>query len=208
MPIVEYEGQIYNTIQIFSQCWLKENINVGVMIMGDEEMINNDTIEKYCYNNSLDSCTVYGGIYRWNEMMQYVTQEGAQGICPPDWHIPTDDEWKILEGTVDSQYGIGDSIWELIGWRGFDAGINLKSTSGWYSNGNGADLFGFTGLPGGWYYTGGDFTNIKMSANWWTSTESSIEDVWNRFLEFNWPNVIRFGNSPKEYGQYVRCLKD
>jgi len=38
----------------------------------------------------------------------------------------TDDEWKILEGTVDSQYPVGDTIWNNKGWRGFDAGLNLK----------------------------------------------------------------------------------
>jgi len=32
IPTVSYEGQVYNTVQIFSQCWLKENLNVGTMI--------------------------------------------------------------------------------------------------------------------------------------------------------------------------------
>jgi len=32
-PIVEYEGRIYNTIQIFNQCWLKENLNAGQELM-------------------------------------------------------------------------------------------------------------------------------------------------------------------------------
>ena len=35
-PTVEYEGQVYNTIQIFSQCWLKENLNAGLMINGNQ----------------------------------------------------------------------------------------------------------------------------------------------------------------------------
>jgi hypothetical protein len=70
-PIVTYEGQVYNTIQIFSQCWLKENLNVGTMIPGTREMSNNSVIEKYCYNNEQDSCTKYGGLYQWDEMMQY-----------------------------------------------------------------------------------------------------------------------------------------
>ena len=65
--------------------------------------------------------------------------------CPIGWHLPTDDEFKILEGTVDSQYPVGDPIWNNTGARGYDAGLNLKSTSGWYYNGNGADLYGFNG---------------------------------------------------------------
>jgi len=68
-PTVTYEGQVYNTIQIFSQCWLKQNLNVGTMIPGNQEMADNDTIEKYCYDNEHDSCTKYGGLYQWDEMM-------------------------------------------------------------------------------------------------------------------------------------------
>jgi len=127
-PTVEYEGQVYNTIQIFSQCWLKENLNVGTMIPGPQEMSNNSMIEKYCYNNEQDSCTKYGGLYQWGEMMQYTSQQGVQGICPSGWHLPTDEEWKVLEGAVDSKYGIGDSTWDDLPDRGYDAGTNLKTT--------------------------------------------------------------------------------
>jgi uncharacterized protein (TIGR02145 family) len=129
-PTVEYEGQVYNTIQIFSQCWLKENLNVGEMIPVTMEQSDNGTIEKYCYNNEPDSCAKYGGLYQWQEMMQYTAQQGAQGICPPGWHLPTDEEWKVLEGAVDSQYGIGNPEWDENDYRGYDAGTNLKSTSG------------------------------------------------------------------------------
>ena len=61
-------------------------------------------------------------------MMQYSTIPGIQGICAEGWHIPTDNEWKLLEGTVDSQYGVGDTIWDLEGDRGYDAGGKLKET--------------------------------------------------------------------------------
>ncbi|MBP6979046.1 MAG: hypothetical protein KBB71_12115 [Lentimicrobiaceae bacterium] len=40
--------------------------------------------------------------------------------------MPTDNEWKILEGTVDSQYGVDDPEWDRMEYRGFDAGGNLK----------------------------------------------------------------------------------
>jgi uncharacterized protein (TIGR02145 family) len=208
-PTVIYEGQVYNTIQIFSQCWLKENLNVGTMIQGDEQMTDNDTIEKYCYHNEPDSCTKYGGLYQWWEMMQYATQQGTQGICPPGWHLPTDAEWKVLEGAVDSQYGIGDPGWDDWNFRGFDAGTNLKTTSGWYQNGNGTDLFGFSGLPGGYrYYFGGVFDDIGRSGEWWTSTEGGYDYAWHRALNYYYPGVYRIPVFIKEFGVSVRCLRD
>ena len=64
VPTVTYEGQVYNTIQIFGQCWLKENLNVGTMINGEDEMTDNGIIEKYCYYNDQANCDTYGGLYQ------------------------------------------------------------------------------------------------------------------------------------------------
>ncbi len=208
---VEYEGQVYNTIQIFSQCWMKENLNVGMMIQGTEEMIDNGIIEKYCFNNASDSCMKYGGLYQWNEMMRYTTQQGARGICPPGWHLPTDEEWKVLEGAVDSQYGIGDNTWDEWVFRGFDAGLNLRTTSGWYGNGSGTDLFGFSGLPGGYRGYNGYFYDVRHNNQWWTSTELSYGfTAWLHGLDWSYSGVYRdYGfNFDKRNGFSVRCLRD
>ncbi len=207
-PIVEYEGQVYNTIQIFSQCWLKENLNVGTMIQGDQEMTDNSILEKYCYNNEPDSCAKYGGLYQWDEMMHYTTEKGSQGICPSGWHIPTDDEWKILEGAVDSQYGIGNQAWDEFGWRGTDAGANLKTSSGWYDGGDGTDLFGFSGQPSGTRdYDAGTFSVNGKVAMSWSSTENEPGIVFYRFLFYDDSKAIR-GITVVDYGLSVRCIKD
>lgn len=208
IPIVDYEGQVYNTIQIFSQCWLKENLNVGTMIPGTQAMSNNSLIEKYCYFNEADSCNKYGGLYQWDEMMQYTTQQGTRGICPPAWHLPTDEEWKVLEGAVDSQYGIGDYKWDWDHDRGFDAGTNLKTTSGWHENGNGTDLFGFSGMPGGSRNSSGDFFASCHYGNWWTSTEFMTFAAWDRDLDSYGPEVGRWSLNGRDLGYSVRCIRD
>lgn len=207
-PIVEYEGQVYNTIQILSQCWIKQNLNVGTIIQGNEEMSDNAIIEKYCYNNKSDSCAKYGGLYQWDEMMQYETQQGVQGVCPQGWHLPNDEEWKVLEGAADTQYGIGAPEWDVyFELRGFDAGENMKTISGWNANGNGTDLFGFSGLPGGfrgWY---GSFYDTGDYGYWWSSNEIYYNRAWYHALSYQDPEVYRdFMN--KELGFSVRCLRD
>ncbi len=204
---VTYDGQVYNTIQIFSQCWLKENLNIGSRIPGDQAMTDNSIIEKYCYNNSEDSCSIYGGLYQWDEVMQYSLQPGVQGICPPGWHVPTDNDWKVLEGSVDSQYQISDPEWDNIGWRGIDAGENLKSISGWKDNGNGSDMFGFTALPSGIrdYYS--YFTNLATATFLWSSTVSNSYNAWFRTLRYDYSGILRT-DFLRERGHSVRCLKD
>jgi uncharacterized protein (TIGR02145 family) len=205
---VTYQSQEYNTVQIGDQCWLKENLNVGKMIDSLENMEDNGIIEKYCYRNEEDNCTRYGGLYQWDEMMQYTTQQGVQGICPPGWHLPTDEEWKGLEGTVDSQFGIGEPEWDDEELRGHDAGTNLKTTKGWNLNGNGTDLFGFSGLPGGSRGYDGGFNGIGYDGYWWASTQQGFSfNAWIRILDCLSPEVNRL-IIYEECGFSVRCLRD
>ena len=67
------DGQSYTTVQIGTQCWMAENLNIGTMTNGSNNQADNGTIEKYCYNDSTANCDTYGGLYQWKEMMQYVT---------------------------------------------------------------------------------------------------------------------------------------
>lgn len=210
MPTVEYEGQVYNTIQIFGQCWLKENLNVGTMIPGQQEMIDNDTIEKYCYNNEPDSCTKYGGLYAWDEMMQYTTQTGTQGICPPGWHLPTDEDWKVLEGAVDIViFGIGSNQWDAWDGRGWETGKRLITTYGWIELYNGIDMFGFSALPGGYNDRYGFSLNVGFNAYWWTTSVSWMENdnKWSRMLGGDDWATHRDSRITQDFMFSVRCLR-
>lgn len=201
IPEVFYQGQVYNTIEIGNQCWFKENMNVGEKIPGSWPMTNNGVIEKYCYNNQQDSCIKYGGLYKWDEIMNYNTLSGAQGICPDEWHIPTDEEWKILEGNADSQFPVGDEEWDNTGWRGEDVGYNLKSSNGWLENG--VDLFGFTALPGGYKTEYPTFGEIGASGIWWTS-----ENSFARKFEYNQTKSARSSSVNSQFSYSIRCIKD
>ena len=202
------DGQSYNIVQIRYQCWMAENLNIGTMINGSSNQTDNDTIEKYCYNNSTSNCDTYGGLYQWNEMMQYVVTEGTQGICPTGWHLPTDTEWMILEEEVESTNGIN---WNLSGgWRGTDAGGNLKEsgTSQWSNPNSGAtNSSGFTGLPGGNRDSSGPFEDLTNVGYFWTSSYYSPTTGWYRVLYYDYAQVYR-NQWNKACGFSVRCVKD
>ena len=156
---------------------MKENLNVGTRINGTEDMTDNGVIEKYCYYNDPTNCEKYGGLYQWSEMMGYVNIPGAKGICPDGWHIPSDEEWKILEGNVDSQYGLGNADWDKIGKRGFDVGIKLKNESGWSGSGNGTDEPGFSAMPGGNSNSEGNFYTGGVYSNFWSESHSISDSL-------------------------------
>lgn len=216
IPTITYEGQEYHTVQIYSQCWLKENLNVGTMLEICADQTDNGYLEKYCYSDNEDSCTKYGGLYQWDEMMQYTTQQGARGICPPGWHVPSRDEWNVLIGTVDTHYEIDVAIKDIEGVFGFDGGTNLKSDFGWepYSfghfSGNGTDYFGFTGLPGGYrdFFGCGNYGNVNRRGYWWSSTEITNEGLTRANELINDYTSVARQDEVRRNGYSVRCLKD
>jgi len=203
-----YFDQWYHTIQVGGQCWMKENLNVGEMIIGNQTQTNNDTIEKYCPLNNEYYCNIFsGGLYQWSEMMNYANETGAQGICPDGWHIPTDFEWQVLEGAVDGIYGIGDSEWENTDWRGSDVGGNLKQTGTewWESPNTGAtDSFGFAALPGG-YFVQDEYWGGGWKGYFWSS---DIEEHFFRNMDYNEVMVRKDNGFGPGFAISVRCLKD
>jgi uncharacterized protein (TIGR02145 family) len=200
-PTITYEGQVYHTVQIGTQCWLKENLNVGTMIIGSQLQIDNQITEKYCYDNDPVNCQVYGGLYQWDEMMQYVFVPGVKGICPDGWHLPTEDEYCTLKVLIDPSV-----ICDAFGWSGTDIGTKLKSTAGWEQGGNGTDAFGFMAIPAGYRALYGNFDGITGGCFFWTSNVL-FPDAWLWFLTYYSTQTFRC-HWDDYCGQSVRCLKD
>lgn len=99
---ITYAGKTYNTVLIGNQCWLKENLDIGTMIEASANQTNNGAIEKYCYYNDPSICSMFGGLYTWDEAMQYSTAVKARGVCPEGWHIPSAFEITELRNFVNN----------------------------------------------------------------------------------------------------------
>jgi uncharacterized protein (TIGR02145 family) len=196
--VTDLEGHIYNTVQIGDQCWLKENLNMGTIINHENDQTNNGIIEKYCYSDNADNCAIYGGLYLWDEMMQYQPSDYAnpgttRGVCPSGWHIPTYIEWQ--------------NLLDYIGDNGTE-GILLKETgtSHWNSNTDATNLSGFTALPGGGYNVSNYFYGIHNIGYWWSSTEMSTKNAWQLYM---WDgDDVTVNDWGKHGGRPVRCVKD
>lgn len=178
------DGQYYNTIEIAGECWMAENLNYGIMINGTVDQSDNGIVEKYCYSNNENLCDdTYGALYQWREMMQYNTAEGVQGICPDEWHIPTTIEWTALvNATGGTSYAGGNLVQG--GATGFEALMAGQT-----------NLFSYP------------FLDIGQKAYFWSSTQSSSSNAYNRFIVNNDPAVYT-DQLDKMYGLSVRCIKD
>ncbi len=177
------DGKLYHTVQIGNNCWMKENLNVGERIDGTVSQTNNNIIEKYCYADVENNCTTYGGLYTWNEMMQYSITEGVQGICPTGWHVSTFDEWWYLN------IYLGGDLKEL-------------GTVHWASPNTGAtNSSGFTALPSGNMSTG-----PTLFTDFWISHGSGT-DAYYRELYYNTATLIS-GAGTTSIPMSVRCVRN
>ncbi len=205
--VTDIDGNVYETVQIGDQVWMAENLRVTHYRNG--EPIPNVTDDSewrglstgaYCvYNNSVDT---YGFLYNW-----YATGDTINNIIAPEgWHVPTDEDWKELEMYL----GMSQSKADDTGWRGKDEGSKLKSTSGWYDNGNGTNEVGFTALPGGYRGSGnGVFSSVDSVGYWWSATENRSATAWGRMLGYFAPSILRYLNGyDKNAGCSVRCVED
>ncbi|MBR2090750.1 MAG: hypothetical protein IKP03_01640 [Fibrobacter sp.] len=96
---------------------MAENLNIGEMVLGENDQNDDTKIERYCYNNDTTNCDKYGGLYQWAEMMQLPSrcntescsdwiERDHQGICPDGWRLFTWDDFEIIRDYND-QYGDG-----------------------------------------------------------------------------------------------------
>jgi uncharacterized protein (TIGR02145 family) len=207
-PVTDIDGNVYQTVRIGSQVWMKENLKVSKYRNGsaittnftDFEWQNATTGSFAIYGNLAANNTTYGKLYNW-----YAVAD-SRGLCPTGWHVPTDSEWYILENYIDPT--VNDPI--ATGFRGADGGGKLKAVSSlWVSPNTGAtNSSGFTGLPGGSRNNNGSYYGISSYSYWWSSTEGLLSKALGRYLFNSDAKSYRYSDYAKTDGISVRCLKD
>ena len=176
-------------VKIGKQIWTSANLDLVTYSNGDaipqvQEIMawNKLTTGAWCYyDNQKANGSTYGTLYNWWAV------NDPRGLAPKDYHIPTEEEWKILTN-----------------YLGGEAGTKMKSTSGWKENGNGTNSSGFAALPGGYRHDNGAGYNIGALGSWWSSTNANSSDAINFILEDD--DAESYKN--KRFGLSVRCVRD
>jgi len=210
--VIDIDGNVYKAVKIGYQWWMAENLKLTKYRNGEAipKVTNTGSwagfyTGAYCnYDNNDNNADTYGSLYNW-----YAVND-SRNIAPEGWHIPTDAEWKYLEMHLGMSYSEADDT----GGRGTNEGDKLKSTSGWNSNGNGTDDYGFAALPAGFRRHYGVFDDIGGDAYFWSASEAFDPDnpehsfiAWYRLLDYSGSGVYR-QNYNKRSGFSVRCVRD
>jgi uncharacterized protein (TIGR02145 family) len=190
--VKDTSGNVYNTVQIGSQCWMKENLKTTKYRNGDS--IPNVLIERRLastgawsyFNDDSYYNTDYGKLYNW-----YAATD-PRGICPEGWHVPSADEWQILRNFV-----------------GETPGSKLKDPNYWaitWEDPNPINLYNFSARAAGiqvdyWFHS------LKAEAFFWASTPYENNNAFGRVLRNNtteFPSIVM----GKGNQMSIRCVKD
>lgn len=181
------DAQVYKTVVIGGQTWFAENLNYAV----DSSL---------CYKGSLDSCSKYGRlyIYKWPEQLE--------NACPSGWHVPVKKEWNVLFSFIKSEKCTeGDTTCPS------NLGRYLKSSTGWFLDGNGSNDYGFNGLPAGMFnYRNGEFHYSEGEGHWWAFDYwvDADEISYEMTYESDEVSCSENYNDAENFAYSVRCVKD
>jgi len=177
------DNQSYPTVQIGSQCWMAANLAYGNTIPSAQMQRDNCIFEKYCFGDNPANCSSSGALYQWDELMRYAAAAGAQGFCPPEWHVPTEADWNTLFSFYISN-GFAGSPLKYTGYSGFNA-----------------------------FLTGARHNNVQWDFSaldavmFWSSTPLGVRKAWAHGMnEYN-PSVSNYP-SMRNNAFFVRCIKD
>ena len=204
--VTDRQGNMYTTVKIGDQWWMTENLRVRVFNDSTpvSEVSSQDTDSSWFKKKGPAFCDVdkrYGLHYNW-----FVVNHPKQ-IAPAGWHVPTDEDWKILERHL----GMEADIVENTGWRGTNEGEQLitKHSIGWPTTSVpfGTDLTGFSALPGGCKLFNGTPGEVAFAGYWWCNSSADAHEGWFRSISAGSKTIFRY-HTDKRYGMSIRCVKD
>lgn len=220
--LTDKDGNVYNTVQIGSQCWMKENLRTTKYAEGTSLMQGSTTSDYIAYwyypNNNSSNKTSYGLLYNWKAIMRNAPSSssnpsGVQGICPNGWHIPSEAEWTQLTDYVSSknEFFCDDNMSYIAKALSTTTGWNSSSYPCWVgTNSIDNNTTGFSALPAGnclgstLYYT-----NFGDACFFWSSTEDNNDNeyVQHRTIRYTEATVL-ISHCKKNVGISVRCVRD
>ena len=187
------DGKKYKTANFSGHCWMTENLVYGSTLGSPGTPQTDNCIpEKYCTPAAL-GCATYGGMYQWDELMDYAVMPGTKGICPPGWHVPTESEWQFLIDNLVSGFGppaangtSGSRMKDILlagGFHGLLGGLNYNDNY--------------------WAFTSGSVTGTQF----WTSSASGPLQAVARGLNIYNQSISHYVSS-RGNAFSLRCVKD
>ncbi|HEY6913767.1 MAG TPA: fibrobacter succinogenes major paralogous domain-containing protein [Paludibacter sp.] len=207
--VTDIDGNVYHTVTVGPQTWLVENLKtthfndsaVIPLVTDSAEWGNMVTPARCWYNNdSANYNETYGQLYNWHTV-------NTGKLAPKGWHIPTNEEWVILENNVSKYYYKSASLAKILASNTlWEPSVSSGTVGNKLSENN---YSGFSAIPGGYRINyKHSFGKIDSVGVWWSSSQTdSIRLAWTLSIKNDQSTVDR-AKFLKWRGYSVRCIKD
>lgn len=212
LTVKDVDGNIYKTVKIGNQIWMKENLKTT-------KLNDNTPITRYKHFNPdrstfpWYSATSPQMLFQWADVSDLnrlypnvlpfdyygahyshlAIQSGKLAI--PGWRIPTQQDFIILKDYLASQGHTGNEA------------TALKSKIGWIATNNGTDIFGFDGRPAGTTIIGGtpDFASAVAQ---FATADLNASNTTRKIVSFLNNGPILFQDIDVRFGLSIRLIME
>lgn len=191
-------GRVYKTVTINGVTWIAENLDYKFSGCGIAPSGSPSIPAAWYYDNDeatygIDGTIKCGLLYNWHAVK--LLNDNRSELMP-GWHVPTTEEWDALVNVVGGT-GVAGTILKAL-----DGAADGSWPTGW----NGADEFGFAAFPAGRRISG-SFYNLGSLAYFWTATEHSSDDAYDRYFDTG-ASINSYHDLKTNYAFSVRIVKD
>lgn len=216
--VADADGNVYKTVVIGDQCWMRENLRTKHYSDGTEIPQGTYNTNDPCYYNpgtSESETQIYGLLYNraaaWRDNTGSASNpSGLQGVCPTGWHLPSAAEFDQMAAFLkyDANNSCGNSNDNLAKALASKEHWNTSDVTCAVGNDltiNNITLF--TAQPAGKF--DGNFNDLYNYCWFMTSSrnEGSTDYQYVRYLH-NTESELKIGDRHRHHGLSVRCVKD
>ena len=194
------DGNVYGVVEIGNLQWMDSNLKWAGAGEG--------------YGKTEAAALLFGRLYTWNDATGGVSASGlgngVQGVCPPGWSIPTNEDWVDLAMALNG----GKETAFMDNWEGIAQDLmvtghfNDKAVWTYSPLVTPTNKYGWNALAAGCSMNNyNNYTNLLNYGFWWSSTEKDSKNAHYKYIYSELPDIAVNYCSKDGMGASVRCVR-
>lgn len=195
----------------------RDNASYGYVTIGNLDWFNKNLNWKGAgegFGKTEAAAYLFGRFYTWEDATGGVSGsglgQGPQGVCPPGWSIPTNEDWEDLAKAING----GNEAAFMDNWQGiapqlmanaqfqdaavwtYSPAVTPSNETGWNALASGCAMNDYN-----------NYLNMLYYAFWWSSTEKDSNNAHYKYIYSEFPDLSVNYCSKDGMAASVRCVR-